>query len=76
MIPGPGQTHLLLASRVRGGGPQADGHPQATTLMPTLEPPTAFSFLLGAIVMIGGVLLPLGYVFVKNKRALMKGRLS
>lgn len=44
--------------------------------MPTLEPPTAFSFLLGAIVMIGGVLLPLGYVFVKNKRALMKGRLS
>jgi hypothetical protein len=41
-----------------------------------LEAPTTTSFLLGAIVMIGGVLLPLGYVFVRNKKALMKGRLS
>ena len=44
--------------------------------MPKLEPPTAFSFLLGALVMIGGVLLPLGYIFMKHKKALMKGRLS
>ena len=37
-----------------------------------LDPPSALSFALGAVVMIGGVLAPLGYVFVSNNKALMK----
>ena len=38
----------------------------------TLDPPSALSFAQGAVVMIGGVLAPLGYVFVSNNKALMK----
>jgi hypothetical protein len=50
------------------------GHPQqrGSSLYMTLDPPSALSFALGAVVMIGGVLAPLGYVFVSNNKALMK----
>jgi hypothetical protein len=39
-----------------------------------LEPPSLLSYLLGAAIMVGGVVLPLSYAFFRNNKAFAKNK--